>query len=48
MGSSIKGAEFFVGRRLAEAEGGWVRNATRGGMLEIFPRIGFEDALDLR
>lgn len=39
---------FLLARHLAEAEGGWVRNATRGGMLEIFPRIGFEDALDLR
>ena len=39
---------FLLARHLAEAEGGWVRYATRGGMLEIFPRIGFEDALGLR
>ncbi|MFC0408211.1 hypothetical protein [Roseomonas elaeocarpi] len=38
---------FLLARRLAEAEGGWVRNATRGGQLEIFPRIRFEDALRL-
>ncbi|MFT8246574.1 hypothetical protein [Roseomonas sp. BN140053] len=34
-----------VAGRLAEAEGGWIRNATRGGRLELFPRRSFEDAL---
>ncbi|UPG71784.1 hypothetical protein MVG78_14715 [Roseomonas gilardii subsp. gilardii] len=39
---------FLLARHLAEAEGGWVRNATHGGQLEIFPRTCFEDALRLR
>jgi glycosyltransferase involved in cell wall biosynthesis len=39
------GASFFNARLLMEAEGGFVRNVTRGGALEIFPREDFDAAL---
>jgi hypothetical protein len=36
----------FINARVAfEATGGRIRNATRGGRLEIFPRIAFEEAV---
>jgi hypothetical protein len=35
---------FLAARALMEAEGGFIRNATRGGALETFERIDFEDA----
>jgi glycosyltransferase involved in cell wall biosynthesis len=39
------GAAFFNARLIMEAEGGFIRNVTRGGALEIFPREDFESAL---
>jgi glycosyltransferase involved in cell wall biosynthesis len=39
------GVAFFNARLIMEAEGGFVRNATRGGALEIFPRVDFDAAL---
>jgi len=36
---------FFAARALVESENGFIRNATRGGALEVFPRCDFEDAL---
>jgi hypothetical protein len=36
---------FYAARRLMEMEGGFIRNATRGGQLEVFDRIDFEEAL---
>ncbi|MBO1076293.1 glycosyltransferase [Roseomonas marmotae] len=38
-------ASFHIARRLMESEGGFIRNASRGGLMEIFPRQRFEDAL---
>ena len=40
------GAGFHAARRVMEAEGGFVRNATRGGLLEMFQREEFEAALE--
>ncbi|HLY55630.1 MAG TPA: hypothetical protein VKS60_08740 [Stellaceae bacterium] len=37
---------FHAARVLLESEGGFIRNATRGGALEIFPRHDFDDALE--
>jgi glycosyltransferase involved in cell wall biosynthesis len=39
------GAGFHVARRVMEAEGGFVRNASRGGLMEMFPRQEFEAAV---
>ncbi|MBO1080470.1 hypothetical protein [Roseomonas haemaphysalidis] len=41
---------FGIARRVMEAEGGFLRNSTRGGLLEMLPRVAFETALaeDLR
>jgi glycosyltransferase involved in cell wall biosynthesis len=39
------GNSFHIARRLMEAEGGFVRSASRGGLMEIFPREAFEAAL---
>ncbi|MBC2776036.1 hypothetical protein [Parasphingopyxis marina] len=36
---------FLAARALIEGEGGFIRNATRGGALETFDRIDFDDAL---
>ena len=36
---------FYAARKLFEYNGGGVFNATRGGILEIFERVSFEDAL---
>ena len=36
---------FYAARVLMESEGGFIRNATRGGALEIFPRHDFDAAL---
>ena len=38
-------ASFLNARLVMEAEGGFVRNVTRGGALEMFPRQDFESAL---
>jgi hypothetical protein len=37
---------FLAARQLMESEGGFIRNATRGGALEVFDRIGFDEALE--
>jgi hypothetical protein len=37
---------FFNARLVLEASGGRILNATRGGKLEIFERIAFEEAVD--
>jgi glycosyltransferase involved in cell wall biosynthesis len=39
------GASFLAARLLVESEGGFIRNVTHGGALEIFPREDFESAL---
>jgi glycosyltransferase involved in cell wall biosynthesis len=39
------GAGFLSARMVTEASGGFVRNVTRGGLLEIFERQDFESAL---
>ena len=39
------GASFLTARLVMEAEGGFIRNVTRGGALEIFPREDFESVL---
>jgi glycosyltransferase involved in cell wall biosynthesis len=39
------GSGFLAARMVMEAEGGFVRNVTRGGQLEIFERQDFESAL---
>ncbi len=39
------GASFLNAKLVMEAEGGFIRNVTRGGALEIFPRQDFESAL---
>jgi hypothetical protein len=39
------GASFLTARLVMEQEGGFIRNVTRGGALEIFPREDFESAL---
>lgn len=39
---------FATARRIMELEGGFIRNATRGGALEIFDRQPFEVALAIR
>jgi glycosyltransferase involved in cell wall biosynthesis len=39
------GASFLNARLIMEAEGGFIRNVTRGGALEIFPREDFDCAL---
>ncbi len=39
------GSGFLAARMVMEAEGGFVRNVTRGGQLEIFEREDFESAL---
>lgn len=36
---------FYGARLLMESEGGFIKNATRGGHLNVFDRISFEDAL---
>ncbi|SEA64993.1 hypothetical protein [Rubrimonas cliftonensis] len=36
---------FLAARQLMEAEGGFIRNATRGGALEVFEREEFDHAL---
>ena len=36
---------FLAARIMMESEGGFIRNATRGGAMEIFPREDFESAL---
>lgn len=36
---------FHTARVLMEREGGWIRNATRGGLLEMFEREDFDSAL---
>ncbi|MBJ3778779.1 motility associated factor glycosyltransferase family protein [Acuticoccus mangrovi] len=36
---------FYAARLLMEAEGGFIKNATRGGVLEVFERIDFDEAL---
>lgn len=36
---------FFGARMLMELEGGFIRNATRGGHLNVFERVDFEEAL---
>jgi hypothetical protein len=36
---------FLAARALIEAEGGFIRNATHGGSLDVFERIDFEQAL---
>jgi hypothetical protein len=38
-------SSFLSARMLMEADGGFIRNATRGGELEVFERIDFEDAV---
>jgi hypothetical protein len=38
---------FQVADRTLRKEGGWVKNATRGGHLDVLERIPFEAALDL-
>jgi hypothetical protein len=38
---------FLAARVLIESEGGFIKNVTRGGLLEIFPRMSFEEALEL-
>ncbi|UFN50308.1 hypothetical protein LPC08_06695 [Roseomonas sp. OT10] len=38
-------AAFLLARRLAESEGGWLRNATRGGRLDWLPREDFAVAV---
>jgi hypothetical protein len=38
-------SSFFAARVLMESENGFIRNATRGGALEIFPRLDFDEAL---
>ena len=37
---------FHAARQLMELEGGFIRNATRGGTLEVFERVDFHTALD--
>jgi hypothetical protein len=39
---------FLAARVLMESEGGFIRNVTRGGLLEIFPRMSFEEALEFQ
>jgi hypothetical protein len=39
------GAGFLVARTLVSHEGGFIRNTTRGGLLEIFDRVPFATAL---
>ena len=39
------GASFLVARTLISHEGGFIRNTTRGGLLEIFDRVPFAAAL---
>ncbi|WP_431283405.1 hypothetical protein ACQW02_00950 [Humitalea sp. 24SJ18S-53] len=39
---------FLTARRVMEIEGGFIRNASRGGLLEIFDRQPFESALAIR
>lgn len=41
-------AGFLAARCVIEAGGGMIRNASRGGLLEIFDRLPFETALALR
>lgn len=41
---TISGA-FLAARLLMESEGGFIRNASRGGALEMFERADFDDAL---
>jgi hypothetical protein len=36
---------FLAARRLFEREGGFVRNASRGGLMEMFERVPFETAI---
>ena len=36
---------FLAARQLMESEGGFIRNATWGGALEVFERISFDDAV---
>ncbi|NHK97935.1 glycosyltransferase [Rubrivivax benzoatilyticus] len=36
---------FHTARTMVESEGGWIRNVTRGGLLEMFERGDFEQAL---
>ncbi|RAI18130.1 Glycosyltransferase involved in cell wall bisynthesis [Rhodoblastus acidophilus] len=40
------GKAFYAARLLAEAEGGFIHNVTRGGALEIFEREDFDRALE--
>lgn len=37
---------FLTARLMMERDGGWIRNATRGGLLEIFERADFDTAVD--
>lgn len=41
---TITGA-FLAARQIMESEGGFIRNATRGGALDLFERIDFDDAI---
>lgn len=38
-------SSFFSARLLMEREGGGIWNATRGGLLEIFPRLSFDESI---
>ncbi len=38
------GAGFLTARRIIESEGGFLRNASRGGLMEMFERVPFEVA----
>ncbi|HEY1707256.1 MAG TPA: hypothetical protein VGG10_03255 [Rhizomicrobium sp.] len=38
-------SSFLSARMLMEADGGFIRNATRGGELEVFDRMDFDDAV---